>query len=195
MQKKISELELAETIGIEDTIILNQQIETKKATIITLKNSLGIPQIFSLKGITSGNQKDKRIYLDETNSKLPTLPNNSLWTFEIKVSAISISNNDDIENGELLKTTLGAWWIFRGGILVQSLEGADFSEQARILPGLMMEAGKDNGLSEASVSVSAYEGSPFDEPNALDIKVSGVEGKVINWAALVEICQVTDTNN
>jgi Leucine-rich repeat (LRR) protein len=154
--------------------------------------------VFIARGITVGSEQNKRIYLNGDGhqgysaAKL-VIPDNSMWTFEIKVSAISIYNNDSVEEGEFLKTTLGAWWIFKGGALVQSVEGsfADYSNQARILPGLITESGCDSELSEASVTISAYEGSPYDEPTALDIKVTGVSGKTINWVAVISVSQVT----
>jgi hypothetical protein len=159
--------------------------------------------VFIARGITVGSEQNKILYLNGgpdagqvgySAAKL-VIPNNSVWTFEIKVSAISIYENDSdsVEEGEFLKTTLGAWWIFRGGALVQSVEGsfADYSNQARILPGLVTENNGDPELSEASVTISASEGSPYDEPTALDIKVTGVNGKTINWVAVISVSQVT----
>jgi len=167
-------------------------------------NSPGDAQhsIFVARGVTP-KESLSGVMLNSINLSLdgafekPVMPDNSVWTFEIKLSAISISeNNNDSDELSFSGTTLGAWWIFRGGALVDSVDPqiSGFDKRIRLLPPLITESGSDSELNGISANVSAYMGSPYDYPNSLEIKVSGIEGKTINWVAVIDVCQVSQNS-
>ena len=118
--------------------------------------------------LTTNATANQVLFLDGSSALLIP-PEQAMWTFEIKLSAYS-DNADGV----------GAWWIFRGGIL------RDNAPTIRLVGSVITESGADSALSSAAASVVA------DTSNdALEIRVTGVAGMNIRWVAVVDISQVS----
>ncbi len=116
---------------------------------------------------TIDNTANQILYLDNNSARL-TLPAETTWTFEIKLSAYNDTDNQ------------GGWWIFRGGIRRNASNGT------ALVGSLISENGVESSLSTASASVVAD-----DTSEALEIRVTGVAAKNIRWVAVVDISQVS----
>jgi hypothetical protein len=95
-----------------------------------------------------------------------TIQPRTAWTFNIKLSAYNITDNQS------------GWWIFRGGIRRNA------ANSTVLVGSIITENGVESSLSTASASVVAD-----DTNEALEIRVTGVSGKEIRWVAVVELTQ------
>jgi len=126
--------------------------------------------IFIVKRITTDNTANVILTLDGNSpdsANLLVLPEYSLWTFTIQLSAYCGSSGD------------GASWNIRGSIKRNQ------SNTTAIIGSLITESWKDSSMNSTSVSVVAD-----DTNKALEINVTGLESSGINWSAVVDVSQV-----
>jgi hypothetical protein len=98
------------------------------------------------------------------------LPQQTTWTFEVKLSAY---NGTD---------SVGAGWIFRG---VMRFNSTDYDTV--LVGSLITESWKETAMNSTDATIVT--GAP--DGNGLEIQVTGLAGKTINWVAVVDICQVS----
>ena len=101
-----------------------------------------------------------------TSTNRLTIQPRTAWTFNIKLSAYNTTDNQS------------GWWIFRGGIRRNA------ANSTVLVGSIITENGVESSLSTASASVVAD-----DTNEALEIRVTGVSGKIIRWVAVVELTQ------
>lgn len=106
--------------------------------------------------------------LSPASTNILDIPEQTSWTFNIKISAYNLTNNE------------AAWWIIRGGIRRNN------ANSTAIVGSLISENGAESSLSTASATVVAN-----DTDDTLEIRVTGVSGKSIRWVAVVDISQVS----
>jgi hypothetical protein len=103
-----------------------------------------------------------------TAQELLTLPAETTWTFEIKLSAYNDTDN------------VAAGWIYRGVIRRNA------ANSTTLVGSLIEESWKETAMNSASASVVAD-----DTNEALEIRVTGLTSKNIRWVAVVDISQVS----
>jgi hypothetical protein len=116
---------------------------------------------------TTNNTANQVLFLDDSSARL-TLPAETTWTFEIKLSAYNDTDN------------AAAGWIYRGVIRRNASNGT------ALVGSLIEENWKETAMNSTSASVVAD-----DTNEALEIRVTGLTSKNIRWVAVVDISQVS----
>jgi hypothetical protein len=116
---------------------------------------------------TTNNTANQVLFLDNNAARL-TLPAETTWTFEVKLSAYNDTDN------------AAAGWIYRGVIRRNAANGT------ALVGSLIEESWKETAMNSTSASVVAD-----DTNEALEIRVTGLTGKNIRWVAVVDISQVS----
>jgi hypothetical protein len=106
--------------------------------------------------------------IEATTQELLTLPAETTWTFEIKLSAYNDTDN------------VAAGWIYRGVIRRNA------ANSTTLVGSLIEEIWKETAMNSASASVVAN-----DTDETLEIRAVGIVGKDIRWVAVVDISQVS----
>jgi len=117
--------------------------------------------------LTTNNTANQVLFLNGSSDRL-TLPAETTWTFEVKLSAYNDTDN------------AAAGWIYRGVIR------RDAANSTVLVGSLIEENWKETAMNSASASVVAD-----DTNEALEIRVTGLTGKNIRWVAVVDISQVS----
>lgn len=125
---------------------------------------------YTVRGTTINNAPQE-LLVDGTGGTIRlTLPDNATWTFKITVTA----HRTDLGDGHAGYTAAGV--IFRGsGVATTAIQG---SIQKTVLA-------ESNPSWDINISADAINGS-------LKISVTGENGKIIRWVALVETVEVTN---
>ena len=124
--------------------------------------------IFVLRKNTTDATANVELFLDGVDDRM-TLTAETTWTFDIKLSAYNDTDNT------------AAWWIIRGGIR------RDAANNTSLIGSLIEERDYEGTtMSGTSAAVTAD-----DTNESLKIAVTGLSGKNIRWAAVVDVAQVS----
>lgn len=97
-----------------------------------------------------------------------TIASQTSWAFNIKISAYNTTDNQ------------AGWWLIRGGIRRNA------ANSTIIVGSPIYENGTEASLGTSSVQVVAD-----DTNEALEIRVTGVDGKTVRWTATIELSQTS----
>jgi hypothetical protein len=106
--------------------------------------------------------------LTPSTDNIFSIPAQTCWAFDIKLSAYNVTNNQ------------GGWWTFRGGIRRNNANST-------VLIGNVVAS---SGV-ESSIATSIADVVADDTNEALEIRITGVAAKNIRWVGVIDFSQVS----